>query len=117
MCVNMRVGVGVCMCASAADEYIVRHFDAALTAADSDVIKVLRVCDADRNVRTVSSTVHKYCLMTRDKRQFVLPTCDDIERHDIIVMTTVTSLGLHELNAHGMFTHIFVDEAAQVEFY
>ena len=109
--------VCVCVCDvrvhvifSAADEYILRHFDKSLTG-----IKLLRVCDSERNVRTVSQTVQKYCLMTRDRRQFVLPTRDDVEQHDIIVTTLVTSFGLHELNVKGVFTHIFVDEAAQVE--
>ena len=104
----------MCVTFSAADEYILRHFDKSLTDAHRS-IKLLRVCDSERGVHTVSTTVQKYCLMTRDRRQFVLPTRDDIERHDIIVTTLVTSLGLHQLHVKGSFTHIFVDEAAQVE--
>ena len=100
---------------SAADEYILRYFDKSTT--DRHVyFSLLRVCDAERSVRTVSSTVQKYCLMSHDKRHFVLPTHDDIKRHDIVVTTLVTSLGLHRLNVNGLFTHIFVDEAAQVGF-
>lgn len=94
---------------SAADEYILRHFDTHRS------IKLLRICDSERNVRTVSTAVQKYCLMTPDRRQFLEPTQDDIKQHDVIVTTLVTSLGLHQLNVKGLFTHIFVDEAAQVE--
>jgi len=105
----------VCVIHSAADEYILRHFDKVITEARVDV-KLLRLCDTERNVRTIDSTVQKYCLMTSDKRHFVLPTLDDIKRHHIIVTTLVTSLGLHRLCVSGLFTHIFVDEAAQVTF-
>jgi len=119
MCEYLSTCLSVCMCvcddASAADEYILRHFDNAMTEAHVD-IKLLRVCDTERSVRTVSATVQKYCLMTRDKRHFVSPTCDDIKEHHVVVTTLVTSLGLHRLNVTGAFTHIFVDEAAQVGF-
>jgi len=107
--------VFVCVLYSAADEYILRHFDVAMTDRHVN-IKLLRVCDVDRSVRTVSTSVRKYCLMTSDKRQFTLPTSADIEQHDVIVTTLVTSLGLHQLSVRGLFTHIFVDEAAQVSF-
>jgi len=107
--------VHVCVIYSAADEYILRHFDNVITDARIDV-KLLRVCDTERNVRTVNSTVQKYCLMTSDKRRFVSPTREDMERHHIVVTTLVSSLGLHQLHVSGLFTHIFVDEAAQVRF-
>jgi len=114
-CLLIHMSVHLYVIYSAADEYILRHFDKVITDTCIDV-KLLRVCDTERSVRTVSSTVQKYCLMTSDKRHFVSPTCDSIKRHQIIVTTFVTSLGLHQLRVTGLFTHIFVDEAAQVRF-
>jgi len=52
--------------------------------------------------------------MSPDCQQFLLPTRDDVTRHDVIVTTLVTSLAIHRLDVRGVFTHIFVDEAAQV---
>ena len=98
---------------SAADEYILRHFDKVIT--DKHVsVRLLRVCDTERSVHTVSATVQKYCLMSDDKRRFVSPTLGDVKQHDVIVTTLVTSLVLRQLNVGGLFTHVFVDEAAQV---
>jgi len=115
MCVSVTVSVyvRVCVIYSAADEYILRYFDKVMKDARINT-KLLRVCDPDRNVRTVIATVQKYCLMSQNKQHFVLPTRADIKQHDIVVTTLVTSLALHQLNVNGLFTHIFVDEAAQV---
>jgi hypothetical protein len=46
--------------------------------------------------------------------QFSEPTKNDIVRSKVVVTTLVTSLILSELGVKGHFTHIFVDEAAQV---
>ena len=46
--------------------------------------------------------------------QFAEPTENDILRSKVVVTTLVTSLILGELDIKGRFSHIFIDEAAQV---
>jgi len=97
----------------AADEYIVRHLDKYVRGGGTGV-SVLRVYDPDRRSSTVNSEVKRYCLLSADASGFVAPTRHDILHHKIIVTTLVTSLLLTKLSVKGHFTHIFIDEAAQV---
>jgi len=88
---------------SAADEYIVRYL--------SDC-KLLRIYNKERRPSTVSQAVKKFCLMKDGC--FVSPRREDILESKIILTTMVTSLQLTELQLRGCFTHILIDEAAQV---
>jgi len=97
----------------AADEYIVRHF-AKYVHGSGVNLSVLRVYDPDRRVSTVNDTVKTFCLLSADTSCFLAPSRRDILRHNIIVTTLVTSLMLTKLGVKGHFTHIFIDEAAQV---
>lgn len=99
----------------AADEYIVRHF-AKYVHSDGVNLSVLRVYDPDRRVSTVNDTVKSFCLQSADATCFVAPSRSDILHHNVIVTTLVTSLMLTKLSVKGHFTHIFIDEAAQVCF-
>jgi hypothetical protein len=74
----------------------------------------LRIFDVDRRITTVSPEVQKYCLLSKGSTQFAEPTKSDIMKSKVVVTTLVTSLILGELDVKGLFTHIFVDEAAQV---
>ena len=104
----------MCLC-SAADEYIVRHFDKYMSRAGSAAaVSVLRVYDPERRTGTVNDTVKRYCLIDADASRFIAPTRTDVMRHNVIVTTLVTSLMLTKLRFKGHFTHIFIDEAAQV---
>jgi len=93
------------MCYRAADEYIVRYFS-------KSNCKVLRIYNKGRRAATVSSDVKKFCLM-KDGR-FVDPCREDILQSKIVLTTMVTSLQLTQLELQGRFTHILIDEAAQV---
>ena len=97
----------------AADEYIVRHF-AKYVHGSGAKLSVLRVYDPDRRVNTVNDAVKAFCLQSSDTSCFVAPSRRDILRHNVIVTTLVTSLMLTKLSVKGHFTHIFIDEAAQV---
>lgn len=90
-----------------------RHFDKYLSQGSASV-SVLRVYDPDRRTSTVSDTVKRYCLLTADNSRFMTPTRADLIRHNVIVTTLVTSLLLTKHRVKGHFTHIFIDEAAQV---
>jgi len=99
----------------AADEYIVRHF-CKYVGHGSSCLSVLRVYDPDRRTGTVSEAVKRCCLLSADNASFISPTRSDVIQHKIIVTTLVTSLTLTRLGVRGLFTHIFIDEAAQVNF-
>ena len=77
-------------------------------------MSVLRVYDPDRRTSTVPDDVKPFCLMSADSSCFRNPTRQDIDSHNVIVTTLVTSLMLTKLAVKGHFTHIFIDEAAQV---
>jgi hypothetical protein len=101
---------------SAADEYILRHLDEFFSSSQGGRIDrgLLRVFDVDRRIATVDLTVRKYCLLSEDSNRFLAPTQSDIMQHSVIITTLATSLVLSELNCKGCFTHVFIDEAAQV---
>jgi len=123
VCLYLSLTLSVCesvwlAVSRAADEYIVRHFDkykqsAAALSGNVDV-SVLRVYDPHRRTSTVSDEVKRYCLTSTDAGGFIAPTRADVIRHNVIVTTLVTSLMLTKLNVSGLFTHLFIDEAAQV---
>ena len=114
---TLHVRVCVCVLCRAADEYIVRHFDKLIRGSGGGgAVSVLRVYDPDRRTSTVNDNVKRYCLTTADGNSFVSPTRRDIVHHKIIVTTLVTSLMLSKLTVRGLFTHILIDEAAQVCF-
>ena len=99
---------------SAADEYIVRYFDKYVRGPGRGAVSVLRVYDTERRTSTVNDVVKRYCLLSEDRSRFLAPARHDVTGHKIVVTTLVTSLVLTELTVKGHFTHIFVDEAAQV---
>ncbi|KAL7639366.1 UNVERIFIED_CONTAM: hypothetical protein RMT77_009867 [Armadillidium vulgare] len=79
--------------------------------------KPLRVYYHRRRVATVHSTIHQYCLFENKNGEqvFCLPTKEQIYNHRIIVTTINTSFGLAQIGIpKGFFTHILIDEAAQV---
>jgi len=92
----------------AADEYIVRYFSKAAICS----CKVLRIYNRDRRAETVSPDVRKFCPM-KDGR-FVDPCRQDVLQSRIVLTTMVTSLRLTSLDLQRCFTHILIDEAAQV---
>lgn len=63
---------------------------------------------------TIDIVVRKYSLLSSDATSLREPTKDDILCRKVIVTTLGTSLVLSKLNLRGNFTHIFIDEAAQV---
>ena len=71
-------------------------------------------------VATVHKTVQKYCLIEENsdfhvKRSFKNPTKADVLHCQIVVATLSTSRMLSTIGLPiGLFSHIFIDEAAQV---
>ncbi|XP_052786860.1 uncharacterized protein LOC128222086 isoform X3 [Mya arenaria] len=73
--------------------------------------KPLRIYYQHRWPNTVSKTVRQYCL--QEGHSFRKPRREDILRHRIVVTTFSTAKMLTEF-PEDLFTHIYLDEAAQV---
>ncbi|XP_041364401.1 helicase with zinc finger domain 2-like [Gigantopelta aegis] len=98
---------------SAADRYISNYLDPFLKKFKLEN-KLRRVYFKERRVNTVWPEVQKYCAITDRGDNFIPPSREDIMQHSLVITTVETSLQLLHLNLRGYFTHIFVDEAAQV---
>ena len=102
---------------SAADLYIRDYLDPFIQV--NPTIKLLRVYYKERWVATVHKNVQKYCLIEENveyhgKRSFQNPTKADVLHCQIVVATLSTSRLLSTIGLPiGLFSHIFIDEAAQ----
>lgn len=57
----------------------------------------------------------KYCFMSDDGLDFLLPTKAVLDRHKIIITTATMAKRFHDLNLpEEFFTHILIDEASQM---
>lgn len=97
---------------SAADLYIKEYLHPWIEEGLEEATP-LRVYYHKRWSATVNSVVQKYCI-TDGVGNFRRPSVEDIMRHRIIVVTLSISMELATLGLpKGLFTHIFLDEAAQ----
>ena len=77
--------------------------------------KILRLVYKGQMVVRVPRHLHKYCLFESSNHQrFCYPLESDARQYHIIVTTVISSRELLKLNMTGQFTHIFIDEAAQM---
>ena len=77
--------------------------------------KILRLTYKGRIVTTIQSHLHKYCLFDSPSHQtFCYPSVSEVQKYRIIVTTVGMAQELLKLNLTGHFTHIFIDEAAQM---
>ncbi|XP_014771741.1 probable helicase with zinc finger domain [Octopus bimaculoides] len=98
---------------SAADLYIKEFFDPYVTSGHPEA-RPLRIYFRKRWVLTVPSSVIKYSLLQPDST-FRVPTVEDLKNHRVIITTLNQSRIIYDLNlGPDFFTHIFLDEAAQV---
>ncbi|WAR30145.1 HELZ-like protein [Mya arenaria] len=103
---------------SEADIYIRDYFQHIYQEGNVEA-KPLRIYYQERRIETVSADVQKFCLLQTDEMsarvRFRAPNEKDIEDHRVIVTTMGSSKLLTRLKLkRGYFTHIFLDEAAQV---
>ncbi|XP_034122667.1 probable helicase with zinc finger domain isoform X3 [Drosophila guanche] len=97
---------------SAADLYIKEYLHPWIEEGLEEATP-LRVYYHKRWSATVNGVVQKYCI-TDGVGNFKRPTLEDIMRHRIVVVTLSISMELATLGLpKGLFTHIFLDEAAQ----
>ena len=77
--------------------------------------KILRLVYKDRVVATIPKHLHKYCIIDPLNRQkFCYPSESDARQYRIIVTTIMLVQELLKFKLIGHFTHIFINEAAQV---
>ncbi|XP_065501995.1 3'-5' exoribonuclease HELZ2 [Caloenas nicobarica] len=96
---------------SAADIYIREYFHNYVTSGHPWAVP-LRIISTDRPTNTTDPTTQMYCCLSPDQRSFRHPTQAEIDRHRIIITTSMLSKNLRV--PPGFFTHIMIDEAAQM---
>lgn len=102
---------------SAGDHYIEEYFHPkhhTLNEPLNQNLIPLRINWEHRYISSVSDKVLAYCLQDLNTGSFAVPTKNDLDKHSIIICTSVTSELLYNLNLpKGYFSHIFIDESAQ----
>ncbi|NXA78414.1 HELZ2 Helicase, partial [Thryothorus ludovicianus] len=96
---------------SAADIYIREYFHSYVTTGHPWAVP-LRIISTDRSINTTDPITQMYCCLSPDQRSFRLPTQAEIDKHHIIITTSM--LSKHLKVPRGYFTHIMIDEAAQM---
>ncbi|XP_069727596.1 3'-5' exoribonuclease HELZ2 [Phaenicophaeus curvirostris] len=96
---------------SAADIYIREYFHNYVTKGHPWAVP-LRIISTDRPINMTDPITQMYCCLSPDQRSFRHPTRAEIDRHHIIITTSTLSKNLKV--EPGYFTHIMIDEAAQM---
>ncbi|NXK32794.1 HELZ2 Helicase, partial [Piprites chloris] len=96
---------------SAADIYIREYFHHYVINGHPWAVP-LRIISTDRPVNMTDPTTQMYCCLSPDQRSFRHPTQQEIDKHHIIITTSMLSKNLKV--PPGYFTHIMIDEAAQM---
>uniref|UniRef100_A0A3B3B4C7 C3H1-type domain-containing protein n=1 Tax=Oryzias melastigma TaxID=30732 RepID=A0A3B3B4C7_ORYME len=117
LCKNRQNKVLICTYTnSSADLYIRDHFHP-IISNEKEGLRPLRI-KANKQGKALKITHEitlKYCLLSKDKQQFLLPTKDALDAHNVVVTTTSMAKHFHDLKLpEGYFTHILIDEASQM---
>lgn len=96
---------------SAADIYIQEHLHGHVSSGHPEATP-LRVMYTDRPPSQTDAATLRYCCLTEDRRAFRPPTHAELQRHRIVVTTTSQARELPV--PAGFFSHILIDEAAQM---
>ncbi|XP_013000059.2 3'-5' exoribonuclease HELZ2 isoform X2 [Cavia porcellus] len=96
---------------SAADIYIREYFHGYVSRGHPEAAP-LRVMYTDRPPNQTDPTTLQYCCLTEDFRAFRPPTEAELTGHRVVVTTTLQARELRV--PPGFFSHILIDEAAQM---
>ncbi|XP_054994475.1 helicase with zinc finger domain 2 isoform X2 [Sorex araneus] len=96
---------------SAADIYIREHFHGHILSGHPEAAP-LRVMFTDRPPGQTDAVTLQYCCLSADRQAFRPPSSAELQRHRILVTTTAQARQLRVPT--GFFSHIFLDEAAQM---
>ncbi|RVE72874.1 hypothetical protein OJAV_G00043290 [Oryzias javanicus] len=117
LCKNSQNKVLICTHTnSSADLYIRDHFHP-IISKEKEELRPLRIKanKQGKALKTTDEITLKYCLLSKDKHQFLPPTKDALDAHNVVVTTTSMAKHFHDLNLpEGYFTHILIDEASQM---
>lgn len=78
-------------------------------------LKILRLYAQERKKDSVPPEVLPYCHLSNDN--FAIPSKEYFQSCQLVITTVETSIQLSMLGLHNQFTHIFIDEAGQVNFF
>ncbi|XP_065891374.1 3'-5' exoribonuclease HELZ2-like isoform X2 [Dysidea avara] len=96
---------------SAANVYLEYFYNRILP----DSVDILRLVYAQRMITSIPQHIReRYCLFDSTKHCFWYPNESEIKKYRVIVTTLGLAQQLLKLKLTGHFTHIFIDEAAQV---
>nr|XP_056700890.1 helicase with zinc finger domain 2 [Euleptes europaea] len=96
---------------SAADIYINEYLHDYIASGHPEAIP-LRIKYVSHKVNTTDPVTLRYCCLSTNRDSFRLPTKEELDRHQIIITTAMLS---QELGVSaGYFSHILIDEAAQM---
>ncbi|XP_053430248.1 helicase with zinc finger domain 2 isoform X2 [Nycticebus coucang] len=96
---------------SAADIYIRDYFHHFVSSGYAEAAP-LRVMYTDRPPSQTDATTLRYCCLSADHRAFRPPTDAELVQHRVVVSTTSQARELRV--PAGFFSHILIDEAAQM---
>ncbi|RVE72873.1 hypothetical protein OJAV_G00043280 [Oryzias javanicus] len=117
LCKNRQNKVLICTHTnSSADLYIRNHFHS-IISNENGRLRPLRIKSNKKGkaLKATDEITLKYCLLSKDKHQFLPPTKDALDAHNVVVTTTSMAKHFHDLNLpEGYFTHILIDEASQM---
>ena len=103
----------ICTLTNSAANVYLEHFHKRIPS-DHDY-KILRLVYKRRIVTTIPIHLYKYCVFESSNQQrFCYPSESDARKYHIIVTNVGMVQELLKLNMTGHFTHIFIDEAAQM---
>ncbi|XP_044310820.1 helicase with zinc finger domain 2 isoform X2 [Varanus komodoensis] len=96
---------------SAADIYICEYFHEYVTSGHPEAAP-LRIKYPGQDVHKTDPVTLPYCCLSPNRDSFRLPSKEELDRHRIVITTSMLSvkLGL----SPGYFSHILIDEAAQM---
>ncbi|KAM6927872.1 LOW QUALITY PROTEIN: 3'-5' exoribonuclease HELZ2-like [Xenentodon cancila] len=117
LCKNAHNKVLICTHTnSSADLYVRDHFHRFISMKNNG-LKPIRI-KANKQGGALIATDEitlKYCLLSKNRHAFQLPTKAVLERYNIVVTTATMAKCFHDLKlAEGYFTHILIDEASQM---
>ncbi|XP_038605944.1 helicase with zinc finger domain 2 [Tachyglossus aculeatus] len=96
---------------SAADIYIREYFHAHVTDGHPEAVP-LRVIPSDRSISQTDPITLQYCCLAENQLCFRQPSPAELDQHRVIISTTTHSRDLRV--PAGYFSHILIDEAAQM---
>ena len=103
----------ICTLTNSAANVYLEHFHKRIPSDHN--CKILRLVYEGQMVARFPRHLHKYCLFESPNHQrFCYPSESHARHYQIIVTTVISSRQLLKLNMTGHFTHIFIDEAAQM---